>query len=83
VESSRFGSFQVAVTIEAGVIVNVDLIQAPGDRRSLSINQQAVPMYEEAVLQIQGADIDVISGATVTWRGYTASLQAALDEAGI
>jgi uncharacterized protein with FMN-binding domain len=33
--------------------------------------------------QTQSADIDMVSGATVTSQGYVQSLQAALDEAGI
>ena len=80
---SRFGPFQVEVLVEDGAIVDVDLVQEPGDRRSQRINDQAEPLYEAAVLTAQSADIDVISGATVTWRGYTGSLQAALDEAGL
>jgi len=60
----------------------VEALQLPSDRKSNSINNSAVPAYQEAVLEAQSADIDVISGATVTWHNYTASLQSALDEAG-
>jgi uncharacterized protein with FMN-binding domain len=80
--SSRFGDFQVAVSLADGVIVDVVLVAEPGDRRSRAINGQAVPVYRERALDAQSADIDVISGATVTWRSYTNSLQGALDEIG-
>ena len=83
VEASRFGSFQVEVSFEGGVIVGVEVLQLPTDRKSNAINNTAVPLYEEAVIEAQSADIDVISGATVTWNNYTESLQSALDEAGV
>ena len=81
-EESRFGTFQVEVFFEDGEIVAVEALQLPTDRKSNSINSRAVSAYEEAVIAAQSADIDVISGATVTWDNYTASLQSALDEVG-
>lgn len=83
VEDSKFGPFQVEVFFEDGAIVAVDTLQLPTDRKSTSINNSAVPLYEESVVEAQSADIDVISGATVTWSHYTASLQSALDEASL
>lgn len=82
VESSRWGDFQVEAVFEDGVLVDVITLHLPNDRTSDSINDYAVPIYKEAVLEAQGTDIDVISGATITWIGYTNSLQSALDEAG-
>ena len=80
-EASRFGTFQVEVFFVDGEIVGVDALQLPTDRRSDAINSAAVPLYTAAVIDAQGADIDAISGATVTWEHYTASLQSAIDEA--
>jgi uncharacterized protein with FMN-binding domain len=37
----------------------------------------------DETVSAQSADIDMVSGATVTSDGYVQSLQAALDEAGI
>lgn len=82
-EESRYGTFQVEVFFEDGEIVAIEALQLPGDRKSNSINSRAVPAYEEAIIAAQSADIDAISGATVTWRNYTASVQAALDAAGL
>ena len=79
---TRFGDFQVSATIEDGVLVDIELLEQPGDRRSRQINNSAVPRYEQAAIAVQSADIDVITGATVTWGAYTKSLQAALDAAG-
>lgn len=76
---TRFGDFQVEIVIEGGVLIDIATLQEPADRRSMRINQTALPRYEEAAIESQSADIDVISGATVTWQAYTESLQAALD----
>ncbi len=42
----------------------------------------AVPTLIEETLEAQSADIDTVSGATITSDGYTESLQAALDQQG-
>ena len=82
-EDSEFGTFQVEVFFEDGEIVAVAALQLPTDRKSSAINNQAVPSYEEAIVAAQSTDIDVISGATVTWDNYTASVQSVLDEVGV
>lgn len=80
---TEYGYFQVEIVVAGNRLVDIVALQLPGDRRSRSINNQAVPLYEAAALDAQSAAIDLISGATITWRAYTSSLQAALDEAGI
>ncbi len=79
-EESKFGTFQVEVFFADGEIVAVEALQLPTDRKSNAINNSAVPTYAAAVIDAQSADIDVISGATITWENYTNSLQSALDE---
>ena len=37
----------------------------------------------QETLDAQSADVDMVSGATVTSGGYLQSLQAALDQAGL
>ena len=37
----------------------------------------------QETLSAQSADIDMVSGATVTATGYVESLQSALDQAGL
>lgn len=81
-QESEFGTFQVEVFFADGEIVAVETLQLPTDRKSNAINGSAVPVYEAAVVDAQSADIDMISGATVTWENYTDSLQSALDEVG-
>jgi uncharacterized protein with FMN-binding domain len=77
----RWGAVQVVVTVRDDQIVDVQSLQMPdGDRRSASISQQAEPMLRESALAVDGADIDVISGATYTSLAYANSLQSALDQ---
>ena len=55
---------------------------APSERpRSAYINKQAVPILRQEVLKAQSANIDGISGATMTSEAFDASLQAALKAA--
>ena len=79
---TRFGPVQVQITVANGTITAVDVLQVPmEDRHDQMINSRAVPVYNEEAVQAQSADIDVVSGATVTWEGYTQSLQSAIDAA--
>jgi len=76
-----WGTFQVQVVVSGGQITNVNLVSAPSDRHSSSINSQAVPMLTQSVISAQSAQVDTVSGATWTSRSYLTSLQAALDDA--
>jgi uncharacterized protein with FMN-binding domain len=80
---TEFGPFQVEIIIENGEMVDIITIAEPHDRKSRQINDYVIPLYEEDVISTQSADIDAISGATVTWGAYTASVRSAMDEAGI
>jgi FMN-binding domain len=82
VAQTRWGPVQVQVMISGGRIVDVVALQVPnGNVRDQEINSYAVPQLHDEVLQAQSAEIDSISGATVTSGGYIESLQAALDAA--
>ena len=75
---------QVEVTVAGGTITNVDVVQYPdGNHRDEEINAYAIPTLVQETLSAQSADIDMVSGATVTSDGYVESLQSALDKAGI
>lgn len=80
---SPFGFFQVEVMFEDGVMIDIITLEEPPDRRSQRINDSAIPIYEEEAISAQSSDFDVISGATVTWESWGASLESALYEAGV
>jgi uncharacterized protein with FMN-binding domain len=77
-----YGPVQVEVTLDADAISDVTALQLPYDRSySARISRVVAPMLREETLQAQSAQIDLISGATYTSKGYAMSLQSALDQA--
>ncbi|WP_026075167.1 FMN-binding protein [Cellulomonas massiliensis] len=82
VADTRWGPVQVQITVEAGRITSADAVQYPtGNPRDQQINAYAVPQLNTEVTDAQSAQIDLVSGATVTSRGYVQSLQDAIDQA--
>ena len=82
--ATRFGDVQVRITVTDGVLTDATAIAYPnGDRHDQQINAYAIPILEAATVEAQSANLDMVSGATVTSRGYVASLQDALDQAGL
>lgn len=79
---TRYGAVQVQITVAGGKVTAARALQAPmEDGHDQEINSRAVPVYNGEVIDVQSAQIDAVSGATVTWGGYTESLQSALDQA--
>jgi uncharacterized protein with FMN-binding domain len=73
----------VEITVTGGTIAKVNVLQQPsGNSKDTEINDYALPILVQDTLDAQSAQIDMVSGATVTSEGYLQSLQAALDEAG-
>jgi uncharacterized protein with FMN-binding domain len=82
VAQTQWGPVQVQLKITAGRITDVRVLQRPhGSGRDDEINGYALPQLRAEVLSAQNANIDTVSGATVTSGGYLESLQAALDAA--
>lgn len=72
------GDVQVEVTFDGDRITSVRMLRQPNHPQT----EAAVPTLIEETLQAQSADIDSVSGATITSEGYVESLQAALDAKG-
>jgi uncharacterized protein with FMN-binding domain len=82
VASTRWGDIQVTITVANGKITDVQVPVYPSaNGRDREINSYALPVLRQEVLSAQSANIDTVSGATVTSDGYVESLQAALDAA--
>jgi uncharacterized protein with FMN-binding domain len=74
----------VQLTVADGKVTKVDVVQYPnGNPRDDEINSYALPILTKETLDQQSAQIDMVSGATVTSTGYLQSLQSALDKAGV
>jgi len=81
---TRWGPVQVQITVAGGTVTDVSVIDHPsGNGKDQQINARALPVLVQETLDAQSADIDMVSGATVTSEGYLESLQSALDEAGL
>ncbi|MEU5039398.1 FMN-binding protein [Streptomyces griseorubiginosus] len=72
------GTVQVQVTFEGDKISAVRMLQQPNHPQTTA----AVPKLVAETLEAQSADIDTVSGATITSEGYKESLQAAIDAKG-
>ena len=82
VASTQWGPVQVQLTLQSGKITDVSVLQYPnGNHRDAEINDYALPILIDETKQAQSAQIDMVSGATVTSDGYIRSLQSALDQA--
>ncbi|MBT2533724.1 FMN-binding protein [Arthrobacter sp. ISL-48] len=81
---TRFGTVQVQITVKSGVITDVTALHlTDDDRKSVQISNRAAPLLRSEVLAAQSANVQTISGATVTSDGYLTSLQAAIDAANL
>jgi uncharacterized protein with FMN-binding domain len=78
----RWGLVQVQTTIQGGQIANVHVTEYPNERRtSARINSIAVPELQQEAIQAQSANVNIITGATLTSEGFQMSLQDALSQA--
>jgi uncharacterized protein with FMN-binding domain len=81
VASTQWGPVQVQLTVQSGKITGVTVLQYPnGNHRDQEINDYALPILIDETTKAQSAQIDMVSGATVTSDGYIRSLQSALDQ---
>jgi uncharacterized protein with FMN-binding domain len=81
---TRWGPVQVQITVQDGKITASEAIVYPnGNHEDVEINSAALPVLSQEAVQAQSADIDMVSGATVTSEGYLSSLQSAIDQANL
>jgi uncharacterized protein with FMN-binding domain len=81
---TQWGPVQVQITVAGGKITDVRAVQYPnGNGRDQEINSYALPVLAQEALAAQSANIDHVSGATVTSDGYVQSLQSAIDQANL
>jgi uncharacterized protein with FMN-binding domain len=80
--STRWGTVQVRISVQDGKITSAEAIDYPNsNHHDQEINAYAVPVLNEEAVVANSADIDAVSGATVTSHGYVRSLQSAIDQA--
>ena len=85
VTQTRYGPVQVEITVKNNSIIAVSALRFPnGDRRSLSISQQAIPyLIEQTLGVVNASQVQGVSQATYTSNGWRTSLGSAIKKAGI
>lgn len=82
--STQWGPVQVRITVADGKITDATAVQYPsGNGKDQEINAYALPILAQEAVAAQSAQIDHVSGATVTSDGYVQSLQSAIDQANL
>lgn len=82
VADAFYGNLQVQAVISGGRITDVIFLQFPNDNStSKYINSQADPMLKQEAIQVQSANVDIISGASASSQAFQQSLADALSQA--
>lgn len=83
VVQTRWGPVQVQAQLTPDrVVCNTVALQTPDSHnRSVQINAYAKPILHRRAVAAGSAQFNAVSGATITSRGYIASLQYILDHA--
>jgi uncharacterized protein with FMN-binding domain len=82
VANAYYGNVQVSVIVNGGKITDVKFVQYPNDNpNSQYINSQATPYLRQEAIQAQSANVDGVSGATLTSQAFIQSLTDALNQA--
>jgi uncharacterized protein with FMN-binding domain len=77
-----YGNVEIKATISGGKLTDVQFLQYPMDRQtSLQKSTHAMPILKSEAIASQSANVDGVSGATETSKGFVASLGGALAQA--
>ena len=77
-----YGTIQVQVVISNNKITDINFLQYPNDRQqSMMINNYAIPILKQEVINNQSANVDIVSGATASCQAFIKSLNSALTNA--
>jgi uncharacterized protein with FMN-binding domain len=79
--NALYGVVQVQVTVQGGKIADVQFLSHPTGHHSDQINARAVPVLTQEAVAAQSANVQVVSGATLTSNAFMESLQSALSQA--
>lgn len=80
--NAYYGVVQIQAIVQGGRVARLKVLQYPSDRQtSVAINRQALPMLRDEVIAAQSANVDIISGATLTSAAFIKSLGKALEQA--
>ncbi len=82
VVDAYYGLIQVQAVVQGGQLADVRILRYPSDRlTSVVINRRALPRLRREALRAQNAEVDFVSGATLTSEAFVRSLDVALRQA--
>lgn len=77
-----YGYIQVLAVISSGKLIDVQFLQYPNDNPNSSyISSQSKPYLKQEAVQVQSANVNIVSGATLTSQAFIQSLSDALNKA--
>ncbi|MEA2219991.1 MAG: hypothetical protein QOJ35_2617 [Solirubrobacteraceae bacterium] len=77
----RWGPVTVRIRVRGRTFTNVGATYPNERPKSASINERAIPILRQEALRAHSARIHAVSGATLTSRAFSSSLQAAITRA--
>ncbi len=77
----EYGLITVQLTLVNGKITKAVASEPTTDERSREIASFSIPVLNREAVSSQTAQIDAVSGATITSGAYARSLQSAIDKA--
>lgn len=79
-----YGRVQVGAVISQGKITEVNILKYPDERQnSTRLNKDALPQLQKSAITIQNANVDCVSGASLTCAAFQESLANILAQAKI
>lgn len=77
-----YGNVQVAVDISGGKVTKVQVLEYPKTQQnSIRLNEDAIPRLATEAIAVQNANVDSITGASLTSAAFLESLSVALSQA--
>ncbi len=74
-----YGNVQVQAVIKNGKIADIKFLEFPTNHKySAEVSAYSTPILRTEAIQVQSANVDVVSGATATSSGFIESLASAL-----
>lgn len=79
VTDAIYGQLQIIAVVQNGQLTDVQFPVYPNNAgHSMQISQNALPILKQEAIAAQGANVNVVSGATQTSEAFQQSLAAAL-----
>jgi uncharacterized protein with FMN-binding domain len=82
IANTVYGDIQVQAIISGGKITDIQLLAYPNHvGHSVEVSDMSLPILKSEAIQVQSANVNVVSGATQTSEGFSQSLASALSKA--